>query len=144
LVAAAAKRQLDVIAITDHDTLRGAGLPGAAGESRCALRIIVGEERTLADRSHVIGLFLHEPLFGDTLPVVCEEIAAQEGICVIPHPYRVISGALREHGPELRKACFEIFNPRCSQEEIARRNRSNNAAGSRSAGATRMAMLDGA
>jgi hypothetical protein len=84
-----------------------------------ALRIIVCEERTLDDRSHVIGLFLHKPLFGDTLPVVCEEIAAQEGIRVIPHPYRVISGALREHGPEPRKACFEIFNPRCSQEEIA-------------------------
>ena len=50
-------------------------------------------------------------------PPFCEEIVAQEGICVIPHPYRVISGALREHGPELRKACFEIFNPRCSQEE---------------------------
>jgi hypothetical protein len=58
---------------------------------------------------NVIGLFLHKPLFGDTLPVVCEEIAAQEGICVIPHPYRVISGALRDHAPELRNACFEIY-----------------------------------
>jgi predicted metal-dependent phosphoesterase TrpH len=58
LVAAAAKRLLDVIAITDHDTVRGAlDYQARLASQGAALRIIVGEERTLADRSHVIGLF---------------------------------------------------------------------------------------
>jgi len=118
LLATARKRRLDVIAITDHDTVIGAlDYQRRLAKESSAPRIIVGEERTLADGSHLIGLFLCEPLLGHTLPAVREEIAAQGGICVIPHPYRAVAGALRERTPELPAVCFEIFNPRCSQEE---------------------------
>lgn len=118
LVATAAKRQLDVVAITDHDTVAGAlEYRSRLAKAGAKLRIIVGEERTLADGSHMIGLFLREPLVSLTLPEVHEEIAAQGGICVVPHPYRSIRGALREGIPELSALCFEIFNPTCSHEE---------------------------
>lgn len=118
LLATAAKRQLDVVAITDHDTIAGAlNYKRRLGKAKTKLRIIVGEERTLADGSHVIGLFLREPLLSRTLPALHEEIVSQEGICIIPHPYRAVSGAFRESIPDLPGVCFEIFNPTCSWQE---------------------------
>src|SRR5215470_6341938 len=118
LLATAAQRRLDVVAITDHDTIAGAlEYQLRLMKASATLRLIVGEERTLADGSHVIGLFLREPLLSLTLPALSEEIASQGGICVIPHPYRAVSGALRERIPELTGLCFEIFNPTCSRQE---------------------------
>jgi predicted metal-dependent phosphoesterase TrpH len=118
LLATAAKRRLDVVAVTDHDTIAGAlEFQRRLVKAGATLRIIVGEERTLADGSHVIGLFLREPLVSLTLPELREEIDSQGGICVIPHPYRAVSGALRERIPDLSGLCFEIFNPTCSWQE---------------------------
>ena len=40
---------------------------------------MVGEERTLADGRHVIGLFLRDRLQSDALPDLLAEIHSQEG-----------------------------------------------------------------
>src|SRR5690606_32112856 len=88
LVRTARRRGIDVVAITDHDTIDGALDVRRFAERRdVGLRIVVGEERTLADGSHVIGLFLEEAIRSDTLPEAAREIDEQGGICVLPHPF---------------------------------------------------------
>lgn len=132
LVRVARRRGIDVVAITDHDTIEGAVEFRMFAERRdVGPRIVVGEERTLEDGSHVIGLFLREAVRSSTLAEAVREIAEQGGICVLPHPFRRRDGVLREGavggdiatGPEeiagLARA-FEIFNPKCSPEENRR------------------------
>lgn len=126
LVRAVRRARLDAVAITDHDTIEGA----VEFRRLCALRslefeIIVGEERTLDDGSHLIGLFLQERLSASTFDDVVREIRGQNGLCIVPHPLRHRDGALSGDVSRLERlrqlqgvSCgLEIFNPRCSYEE---------------------------
>jgi predicted metal-dependent phosphoesterase TrpH len=118
----AAKGKLDVVCITDHDTIEGA-LEFQRRSTACNadFQIVVGEERTLADGSHVIGLFLKQSIFSDTFEDVVREIREQGGLCNIPHPFRHRDGALHSiERPLLGVSGFEIFNPKCSLEENQR------------------------
>jgi len=114
-----AKGSLDVVCITDHDTVEGAREFQKRSKARNAdLTIVIGEERTLADRSHVIGLFLQEAIASDTFEDVVWEIRDQGGLCVLPHPFRHRDGALRDVARPMEGVSgFEIFNPKCSLEE---------------------------
>ena len=61
LISTAQAVGLDALAITDHDTVEGAlEFRRLAASRGLRLQIIVGEERTLSDGSHLIGLFLDE------------------------------------------------------------------------------------
>jgi hypothetical protein len=114
---------LDALAITDHDTVEGAlefQRRAAAGGSR--LQIIAGEERTLDDGSHLIGLFLQRHIEARDLGGAIGEIEGQGGLCLIPHPFRRKDGLLRNGlGPlrlfEGRAAGFELFSAKCSFAE---------------------------
>src|SRR5881394_2138567 len=88
LVAAATRVGLDAVAITDHDTITGAReFMRLAKDRGVPLQIIPGEERTLADGSHFIGLFLHEPIASRDLAGAIGEVADQGGLCLVPHPF---------------------------------------------------------
>ncbi len=115
----AAKGKLDVVCITDHDTIEGAVEFQKRSKARNTdFQIVIGEERTLADHSHVIGLFLQEAIASDTFEDVVREIREQGGLCTLPHPFRHRDGALRElKRPMEGVSGFEIFNPKCSLEE---------------------------
>jgi predicted metal-dependent phosphoesterase TrpH len=118
----AARGKLDVVCITDHDTIEGA-LEFQRRSTACNadFQIVIGEERTLAEGGHVIGLFLKEPIASDTFEDVVREIREQGGICNIPHPFRHRDGALRSgNQPVVGVSGFEIFNPKCSLEENQR------------------------
>jgi predicted metal-dependent phosphoesterase TrpH len=126
LVRSVRRNRLDIVAITDHDTIEGAIEFRRLCERRgLEFAIIVGEERTLADGTHVIGLFLKEALASLTFDDVLREIQGQNGVCVVPHPLRRRDGALSLDASRLASlqrasglACgFEIFNPRCSHDE---------------------------
>ncbi|HEX7120548.1 MAG TPA: PHP domain-containing protein [Longimicrobiales bacterium] len=121
LVRTAKRRGIDAVAITDHDTIDGAIEFRRHARSRnVAIEFIVGEERTLRDGSHLIGLFLREPIRADTLDDAVREIAAQGGIAVLPHPFRRRDGVFRDGLSRDVSAAFEIFNPKCSHEENSR------------------------
>lgn len=112
---------LDVLAITDHDEIEGAFQLQKA-TSTSGLAIIVGEERTLDDGSHLIGLFLNRQIQASRLEDVVREIEGQGGICLIPHPFRRKDGLLRNGLEPLRcfqgrVAGFELFSAKCSFEE---------------------------
>jgi len=114
---------LEAIAITDHDTIEGATeFQRLAVAKHLPLQIIVGEERTLADGSHFIGLFLQRPIVSDNLAEAIHEIESQGGICLIPHPFRKKDGLFRDGLDRLtlfegRTAGFELFSAKSSYAE---------------------------
>lgn len=78
---------LDVIAITDHDTIAGALLAqDIVRHDKYRFQVVVGEEIT-TKQGEIIGLFLKKRIlphqsFEDTV----EEVNRQGGLVVIPHP----------------------------------------------------------
>ncbi len=77
---------LDVIAICDHEEIRGAQ-EAQKIQTRYNLEVIVGEE-ILTNEGEVIGLFLKEKIEpGKTLSETVNEIRRQGGLVVVPHPF---------------------------------------------------------
>jgi predicted metal-dependent phosphoesterase TrpH len=117
---------LDAVAVTDHDTIDGAlGLRELVQKRGLPIGVIVGEERTLDDGSHLIGLFLERPIQSHDLAGALREIEEQGGLCLIPHPFRRKDGLLRNGLDPLklfegRVAGFELFSAKCSFEENRR------------------------
>jgi len=114
---------LDALAITDHDTIEGAlEFQRLAQAHGARLQIIAGEERTLDDGSHFIGLFLQQHIESTDLAGAIREIKEQGGLCLIPHPFRRKDGLLRNGLEPLkllegRTAGFELFSAKCSFAE---------------------------
>ena len=93
LVAFARKRGLDAVAITDHDTVKGALRIGT--HDGCL--IIPGIEVT-TKLGHVLGLNIHEqiPPMLD-IPVTIQRIHEAGGIAIAAHPTALYRGRLRNH-----------------------------------------------
>lgn len=89
---ARAEGRVDVVAITDHNTIEGA-LELAAAAS---FPVIVGEEIDTAD-GELIGLFLREDVSaGDSAVETARRIHGQGGLVYLQHPfYRIVRGRLR-------------------------------------------------
>ncbi len=78
---------LDVIAITDHDDIRGAWEAREIwAKGRYRFDLIVGIEVT-AIEGHVLALFVEDPV-PNLRPIteVLEAVHRQGGICIAPHP----------------------------------------------------------
>ncbi len=107
-------RGVHTLFITDHDTIDGSLVARAAAE-RTPLQVIVGAEYA-TDLGDVIGVFLREEVRSRSALKVVEEIIAQGGVAVLPHPYH-------QHPdlPELHDAvaAIEVFNARCSAVQNA-------------------------
>jgi len=130
---------LDVVAITDHDSVAG-GLEGRELADRYGVRVIVGEEVKTCE-GEVVGLFLEETVPpGMTFAETIAAIKAQGGIVYVPHPFdrlhTVPSAALlRANVADID--VLEVFNSRLAfpgfneqAERFARRYRIPAAAGS--------------
>ncbi|WP_255334671.1 PHP domain-containing protein [Methanosarcina sp. KYL-1] len=76
---------IDAVAITDHDTILG-GLK-AKSISQDSVMVIIGAE-IKTDFGDLIGLFLNEEIRSRSFLDVADEIKAQDGIVILPHPYR--------------------------------------------------------
>jgi hypothetical protein len=91
-VREAMRRRLDAVAVTDHNTIRGA-LPV---RELADFSVIIGEEVRSKD-GEILGLFLSEEIpkglsAGDTIA----RIKDQGGIVGVPHPFDSLRSALRE------------------------------------------------
>lgn len=89
LVDAAVKAGLDLIAITDHDTMANAREVKERGEA-AGLEVVAGQEVTTKwpAQTHILGWFLERPIrrsmsVADTVAAIHE----QGGLVVIPHPF---------------------------------------------------------
>jgi hypothetical protein len=89
LVAGARAAGLDLIAITDHDTMRNAREVRERGEE-AGLAVVEGQEITTRwpAQTHLVGWFLAHPIrSGLSLEATVDAIHAQGGLAVIPHPF---------------------------------------------------------
>jgi len=81
----AKKRGMDVIAITDHNTIEGAKEAQKIA-SGFGVEVVIGEEMD-AKEGDVIGLFLKEAIKPKmTVLETVREIHSQGGLTIIPHP----------------------------------------------------------
>src|SRR6266851_2273755 len=79
---AARRARLDVIAVTDHDTIEGALRAAEHAAKRSRLQVIVGEEVSSRD-GHIVGLFLERAVKpGLSAAATVHAIHEQGGIAV--------------------------------------------------------------
>jgi hypothetical protein len=117
IVRACAGR-LDVVAITDHDEIRGALEARAFARARphLGVDVVVGEEISTLN-GHLLGLYLAE-LVPPGLPAVetIARIHAQGGLAVAAHPFHPLRGSGRGHRsvgallPDLPVDAIEVVN----------------------------------
>jgi len=87
LVDRARSAGLDVIAVTDHDTIEGALRAAEYSSSRRGLEVVVGEEVSSRD-GHIVGLFLARRIRpGMSAAATVNAIHDQGGLAVAVHPF---------------------------------------------------------
>jgi len=105
LIAEAEKKGMDLVCVTDHNTITG-----ALKARKLSKRVIVGEEITSAD-GEIIGLFLDSVIKpGMSAEETIERIHDQGGLAIAPHPYSVICSSLRDSILSLDLDGIEVFN----------------------------------
>ncbi len=86
---------LDVIAVTDHDDMRGA-LEACQLASYYGVEVIPAAEVSTRD-GHLLALFIKTlPPAGMSLSDTLLHIGRQGGIAILPHPFNNLPGSLRE------------------------------------------------
>jgi predicted metal-dependent phosphoesterase TrpH len=114
LIKVAQERELDGIAVTDHNTTRGWN----QFQEKEELFIIKGVEQT-TEYGSVIGLFLNEKIESNEFYEVVDAIRDQDGIIMIPHPFdslRKDSFKINSVDIKTLEKCvdaIEVFNSRC-------------------------------
>lgn len=107
VIRAAEARGLDVVCVTDHNTIRG-GLE--ARKVAAKVEVVVGEEVGTAD-GEVLGLFLTEDVpRGLSAAETIDRIHAQGGVAIAPHPFSAHCSALGKKVFELDLDGIEAFN----------------------------------
>ena len=89
LVKAAVDAHLDLIAVTDHDTMDSVKEAQARGES-AGIVVVAGQEVTTKwpAQTHVMGWFLDKPVKrGMSVEDTVAAIHDQGGLAIIPHPF---------------------------------------------------------
>ena len=90
MIEACLTRGINAIAITEHDKVSNLS-PKKFLESN--IELISGCEFTTDKGAHIIGLFVSEGLpFGSNRHEIIRHIKAQEGIVLMPHPWKKESG----------------------------------------------------
>jgi hypothetical protein len=115
IVKIAIKRGLDGIAVTDHDTING-GLKTKEYETD-DFKVIIGSEVSTT-KGEIIGLFLEHEIHATDYYEVVDEIKAQNGIVVVPHPFdgwRNSASLTKEDYKLVNNV--EIFNSRCVEDK---------------------------
>jgi hypothetical protein len=87
LVDHARRTALDLVAVTDHDTIEGALRAAEYAARRGRLKVIVGEEVSSRD-GHIVGLFLERPVRpGMSAAATVAAIHDQGGLAIAVHPF---------------------------------------------------------
>jgi hypothetical protein len=89
LVDAAVKAGIDLIAVTDHDTMASVRDVRTRGEA-VGLSVVAGQEVTTKGPAltHILGWFLEKPIKrGMSLEDTVAAIHAQGGLVIVPHPF---------------------------------------------------------
>lgn len=111
LVEIAEHLRLDVLAVTDHDTIDGAWRArDHALATGARVEVIVGMEVTTRRQDHIVGLFLERaPAIFRSVPDTVDEIHAQGGLAIVAHPFLGLpsSISIRRLNDALRHCQFD-------------------------------------
>lgn len=89
-------RGIDAIAVSEHDKLCSLSKQSFATHG---IELIQGCEFTTDRGAHIIGLFVAEGLpVGSSAEAIVEHIKEQDGLAVMPHPWKPHSGYMSVHG----------------------------------------------
>jgi hypothetical protein len=89
LVDAAVAAAIDLIAVTDHDTMASAREVKERGEA-AGLTVVPGQEITTRwpAQTHILGWFLEKPVRrGMSVEDTVDAIHANGGLAIVPHPF---------------------------------------------------------
>ena len=130
----AQQQGLDLIAITDHDSVSGAlAARELHARGHYDFDLVVGTEVTTARGVHVLALFVEERIPAlRSLEHTCEEILRQGGIIIAPHPLSPLTPSMGRRQIErlltlgVPLAAVETLNPspagRITRAKLARLN----------------------
>jgi predicted metal-dependent phosphoesterase TrpH len=105
-VRVAEKKGLDILCITDHNTIKGAV---KAKNYNCEL-VVIGEEIS-SENGEIIGLFLQEEIKpGLSAVETIELIHEQDGVAFAPHPFSMYCSCVGKKLNGLRLDGIEVFN----------------------------------
>ena len=111
LVDIAERLGLDVLAVTDHDTIAGAlRARDHALATGARVEVIVGMEVTTRRQDHIVGLFLERaPAIFRSVPDTVDAIQAQGGLAVVAHPFLGLPSSIsvRRLQDALRRCQFD-------------------------------------
>ena len=114
IIKVSIKKGLNGIAVTDHNTIKG-GLEAKKYETD-DFKVIIGSE-VMTSKGEVIGLFLSEEIKSNDFNEVIDEIKAQNGIVVLPHPFdEWRHGAFPDENDVKSINSIEILNSRCVKD----------------------------
>jgi len=105
-VRVAEKKGLDLLCITDHNSIKGA----VEAKKYNSELVVIGEE-ILSKSGEIIGLFLHEEIKpGLSAEETIELIHEQDGIAFAPHPFSVYCSCVGKKLHGLKLDGIEVFN----------------------------------
>src|ERR1043166_3600029 len=125
LVRLAAARGVTHLAITDHDSCECAR---RSDQETWPIKLIFGEEVTLADGTHLIALGIRTEIAGRSLAEALREMRAAGAFIIVPHPFKKASGIFARPGNELAAAqqlvaefadAIEVCNSKLTDTENA-------------------------
>lgn len=106
----AGKRDLDVIAITDHNEIKGAFKAEKIAD-KFNIEIIIGEEVKSRSGIDIIGLFLDEKISkGLSVSKIINKIHDQNGLAMAPHPFSFHRSGIGSKMSEYEFDYIEVFN----------------------------------
>lgn len=111
IVDFAVQNKIDILAPTDHSTIRGSRDIRELAQQH-GIETIIGAEYN-SDHGDIIGLFLQDDAYSRNADEIIKEIHAQGGLAVLPHPYR------SHHLTDEFLNSFdgiEVFNARLSEQ----------------------------
>ncbi len=133
IAARAMKLGFAGLAITDHETVLGAfEMRDYVKKNNLQLRVIIGQEKK-TKQGEILALFIKKRITADNVADAIEQVRAQDGLVVLPHPFR--------NNPQLFQLAglfdfVEVFNSRTNAQrngraiEFAHRNNLKPIAGS--------------
>lgn len=109
ILTRARQRKVDVLIVTDHNSIRGSVEVLRLAQGWPKFVIVAGEYQT--EKGDIIGLFLKQEIESRRSQEVICEIKKQGGLVLLPHPYK---GHTLDDGLLAGVDLVETFNARCS------------------------------
>jgi len=105
-IKVAEKLGLNALCITDHNTIKGALVAQKYNKDL----VVIGEEIS-SEEGEILGLFLQEKVIpGLSAKETIEQIHAQDGVAIAPHPYSAHCSCVGEKMNALNFDGIEVFN----------------------------------